>query len=149
MKYSLEFTSQLSATSSEAWDWITSFDGISREMKPYMRMSRPSGVNSLQDIAFEPGQRLFRSWIYLFGFVPFDFSDLTLIRVDEGLGFVEQSNMGSMRFWRHERRLIPNIDGCVIIDTLEFEPKLLGALVYRIVQSFFRHRHRQLKKYLG
>lgn len=149
MKYSLEFTSQLSVPSSTMWDWMTSFDGISREMRPYMRMSKPAGISKLQDIPFEPGKRLFRSWIYLYGFIPFDFSDLTLIRVDEGMGFVEESNMGSMRFWHHERRIIPNIEGCVIIDTLEFEPRFFGALAYRIIRAFFKHRHRQLRRYLG
>jgi ligand-binding SRPBCC domain-containing protein len=149
MTYSLEFKSQLSAPPAEVWQWITSFAGISREMMPYMRMSKPSDVHSLRDIPFQPGKRLFRSWIFLYGFIPFDFSDLTLMSVDEGVGFVEQSPMGSMRLWRHERRITPNIEGCVITDSLEFEPRFFGALAYRIVRSFFQHRHRQLRKYLG
>jgi ligand-binding SRPBCC domain-containing protein len=149
MKYALEFSTQLSVPSTNAWEWITSFDGFPREMKPYMRMSRPRGINSLEDIPFQPGKRLFRSWIFLYGIMPFDYSDLTLSRVDEGVGFLEESKMCSMRLWHHERRITPNTEGCIITDSLEFEPRFFGPLTYRIVRSFFKHRHRQLKKYLG
>lgn len=149
MSYVLEFSTQLGVPCSRAWRWITSFDDFSKEMAPYMRMSKPEGLKTLADVEFVPGQRLLRSRIYLFGFIPVDYSDLTLIRVEEGVGFVEQSPMGSMRLWRHERRIIPTGETCMITDILNFEPAFLGPVVYRLVRLFFIHRHRQLKKYLG
>ena len=119
----LEFNTQLKASPPTVWAWITSFDGISKEMAPYMRMSRPEAVSNLASIQFEPGTRMFRSWIFLFGVIPFDYSDLTLLRLKEGAGFVEQSPMGSMRLWRHERLITPNEDGCILTDRLTFEPR--------------------------
>lgn len=149
MPYSLTFSTQLYVPPSEAWKWITSFAGISKEMKPYLRMSTPDGVTNLATAEYVPGKRLFRSWIILFGLVPVDYSDLTLMYVEEGSGFVEQSPMGSMRLWRHGRRLTSNGAGCIITDGLTFEPRIAGWLSYRIVRAFFAHRHRNLAKYLG
>lgn len=152
MKYTLEFSTRLAASPSDVWKWITSFDGISKEMAPYMQMSAPKRVAKLGDVKIVPGQRLFRSWITLFGVLPFDYSDLTLLSLEEGSGFVEQSPMGSMRLWRHERRITPLADsaaGCTITDTLTFEPRLAGGISRRIVHAFFEHRHRQLQLHLG
>lgn len=123
-------------------------DGIAREMAPYLRMSAPLGVTDLTSLDPEPGKRLFRSWIKLFGVLPVDYSDLTLVSMEEGVGFVEQSPMGTMRLWRHERRITPDGEGCVLSDVLTFEPRLAGWLTVRIVRALFGHRHRMLRKYL-
>lgn len=147
--YELNFTTRLAATTAEAWIWMTSFEGISREMSPYLHMSAPAGVKSLQSVPFTPGKRLFRSWITLFHILPFDYSDLTLVSIEEGIGFVEQSPMGTMRLWRHERRISPIESGCSLSDTLTFEPRFAGPISRWIVAAFFRHRHRQLARYLG
>jgi hypothetical protein len=156
MKTSLEFSTRVAASPAEAWSWMTSFAGIAKEMAPYMQMSAPKGVKNLGDVALVPGQRLFRSWITLFGVLPFDYSDLTLLSLEEGSGFVEQSPMGSMRLWRHERRITPadssnhsDSKGCTITDTLTFEPRFASGISRRIVCAFFEHRHRQLKLHLG
>lgn len=149
MPYTLTFSTPLRVSPAEAWTWITSFDGISKEMAPYMRMTKPRGVTTLASIEYQPGKRLFRSWVLLFGIVPFDYSDLTLLTLDDGVGFVEQSPMGSMRLWRHERRITPNEAGCILTDTLTFQPRLFGWLTYNIVRTFFAHRHRLLAKHLG
>ncbi len=150
MQYQLTFSTHLAASPSTVWDWMTSFAGISREMSPYLHMSKPSGVSDLRSLAFQPGQPMFRSWISLFHLIPFDYSDLTLVSLEEGVGFVEQSPMGSMRSWRHSRQLRSAADGgCVLTDELTFEPRTAGWLCCRIVRAFFSHRHRMLARYLG
>ncbi len=149
MQYKLNFSTRLAAPQPRVWEWITSIDGISKEMAPYMRMTVPRGVTNIQSISFKPGKRLFRSWILLFGLIPFDFSDLTLESLDEGTGFVEQSPMGSMRLWRHERHLTPVEGGCLLTDNLTFEPRILGGLTFRIIKAFFTHRHRNLTRFFG
>lgn len=149
MRYNLTFSTHLAASPATVWDWMTSFAGISKEMAPYLRMSTPRGVTDLRSIDFQPGKPMFRSWISLFRLIPFDYSDLTLISLEEGVGFVEQSPMGSMRSWRHARRLTPAGDGCVLTDELTFEPRIAGGLSYRIVRAFFSHRHRMLARHLG
>ncbi|MEW6078010.1 MAG: hypothetical protein AB1724_09375 [Thermodesulfobacteriota bacterium] len=114
-----------------------------------MRMSAPPGVTDLTSIVVTPGKRLFRSWILLFGVIPFDFSDLTLESLEPGVGLVEQSPMGSMRLWRHVRRIEAASAGCILTDELTFEPRFAGRLTNRIIKAFFRHRHRMLARYLG
>ncbi|TMB59565.1 MAG: hypothetical protein E6J56_00050 [Deltaproteobacteria bacterium] len=80
-------------------------EGISRELWPILRMTAPRGVKSIGDVPIEPGNPLFRSWILLFGLIPIDRSDLTLLSLDVGQRFVEQSPMLSMSLWRHVRTL--------------------------------------------
>ena len=145
----IEFRSRLTAPPADVWQWITSFKGISAEMRPLMRMSVPRGVKRLSDIDIVPGQPLFFSWILLFGVLPVDWSKLTLLEIEEGRGFVEASPMGSMRQWRHERRIEAAGNGCAIIDRLSFEPRFASPLVAWFVHRFFAHRHAVLRRHLG
>jgi ligand-binding SRPBCC domain-containing protein len=149
MRFKLEFRSPLRASRAEVWDWITSVRGISTELRPFMRMSVPRGVRSLKELHFEPGQPLFRSQIYLFGVLPVDYSYLTLLELHEGVGFVEQSPMGSMRLWRHERRIEEAAHGCVLTDTLTFEPRFAASLSRWVVERIFTHRHAVLRRHFG
>lgn len=144
-----EISSTVAAAPSEAWQWITSVDGISAELSPYLRMSVPEDVRDLADLELVPGKRLFRSIIYLFGLVPVDYSDLTLLELTQGVGFIEQSPMGSMRLWRHERTIRPLRSGCVVSDVLTFQPRMAMALSSWIVKKLFTHRHAVLRARLG
>ena len=149
MESQLKFQTCVSAPISEVWKWITSLDGISREMWPYFRMTAPRGVKTLQDIKFKPGERLFRSKIYLFGFLPFGHDDITLISLSEGQGFIEQSPMTFMKLWRHERSLSGSENGTVITDQITFEPRHAANLVARFMKQVFIHRHEVLKRNLN
>ena len=145
----LTFESELTATPAQVWEWITSFKGISAEMWPYMRMTAPRGIESIKDIKITPGQALFRSRIYLFWFLPIDHSELTLIEMKEGEGFIEQSPMGSMKLWRHERRIVPTPRGSKITDHLTFEPKLAVRITAWFIRTLFRQRHKVLRRKLN
>lgn len=149
MATTLSFESTLAASPKKVWAWITSFDGISKEMAPILQMSAPKGMRDIASIPFEPGVPMFRSWIRLGGVLPIDFSDLTLLSLTPGKGFVEQSRMGSMRLWRHERAISPHGSGCRITDTLNIEPRFGGRLAVAFVRKFFSHRHSMLRKHLG
>ena len=149
MATNLSFESTLAASPEKVWTWITSFDGISKEMAPILQMSAPKGMRDIASIPFEPGVAMFRSWIRLGGILPIDFSDLTLLSLTPGEGFVEQSRMGSMRLWRHERAISPHGSGCRITDTLTIEPRFGGRLAVAFVRKLFSHRHSMLRKNLG
>lgn len=144
-----EISSTVSASPVEAWRWITSVKGISTELAPVIRMSVPRGVTALSDLPIQPGKPLFRSIIYLFGVLPADYSNLTLLELNEGVGFVEQSPMGSMRLWRHERTIQPLTSGCRITDSLTFEPRIAATISSWVVKKLFRHRHQVLRAHLG
>lgn len=144
------FESRLAASPEVVWQWITSASGISAEMRPWLRMNMPGHISSLSDIDFIPGERLFRSRFLLLGLLPVDSSDLTLLELKSGEGFVEQSPMGSIRSWRHVRRIESEGEGRAgLVDELSFEPRMATALSTWVVRQFFRHRHRVLKRHFA
>ncbi len=69
MQKSLSFETEVSVTPEAAWAWITSFEGISKEMSPFLHMSVPKGVKDISSVTLEPGVPMFRSWIVNFNFV--------------------------------------------------------------------------------
>jgi ligand-binding SRPBCC domain-containing protein len=148
-RFALSFESELKASPDEAWSWVTSMRGIRAEMRPIARMTAPRGITTILDVDVKLGEPLIRSWFLLFGFIPLDRSDLTLVELDEGHGFVEQSPMLGMRLWRHERAIDPVAGGCKISDRLTFEPRFSARLVRWFIAVLFRHRHRVLRRELG
>ena len=147
-RFTLDFESELKASPDEAWSWATSMEGIRAELRPIARMTAPRGISTILDVDVKIGVPLIRSWFLLFGFLPVDRSDLTLIELDEGHGFVEQSPMLSMRLWRHERTIDPVAGGCKISDRLTFEPRFSAPFAKWFIAALFRHRHRVLRREL-
>ncbi|MGP0170704.1 hypothetical protein ACSVIJ_02370 [Pseudomonas sp. NCHU5208] len=150
--FSLRFESRLRAPRERIWTWITSVEGISREIWPFFRMTAPKGVRSLADVTLQPAMRIFRSHVFLFGVLPIDYSDMTLLELTPGVGFVEQSPMGSMKLWRHERYIAPcphEPGVCLLVDQLTFQPRMAKHLVAGFIRRVFIHRHQVLRKALG
>jgi len=149
---SIRFESKLLAPTERIWEWITSVKGISAEMWPFFRMSVPRSIQSLADVRIQPGVPLFRSYILLFGFLPIDYSDMTLLELNHGIGFIEQSPMGSMKLWRHERHIAPYpfVPGVVLlVDQLTFHPRMAKRFVGWFIRRVFTHRHKVLRANLG
>ncbi|HSS42519.1 MAG TPA: hypothetical protein VLK37_08210 [Solirubrobacterales bacterium] len=133
--------------------WARAIDplGINDELRPLMRMTVPAGVESFGLDDPEPGH-IGRSWILLFGFIPFDYDDITIVRAEPGRGFLERSSMLSMRLWEHERTLKSLGEGrCQITDRLAWEPRLPlpGAWLRPFIRFLFRHRHGRLRRTWG
>lgn len=145
----LSFESRLRASPERAWSWATSAAGILGELRPLARMTLPRGVGSILDVDVELGRPLARSWVLLFGVLPIDRSDLTLVELEEGRRFLERSPMLSMHLWQHERTIDPLPGGCRLTDRLTFEPRIGGPLAKWLVTALFRHRHRVLRRELG
>ncbi len=145
----LTFKSKLAVPAEESWRWAVSVDGISSELRPLLKMTTPRNVKSLLDLDIRLGQRLFRSWILLFGILPVDRSDLTLVELEPGRRFLEQSPMLSMLLWRHERIVTPIAGGSTITDRLEFRPRFSKRLTRWFVKKLFTHRHAVLRRTLG
>lgn len=145
-------SSRLGATPAEVWDRVITPQGISDEMHPYLRMTIPAGVERLDPESIELGKKIGRSWILLFGLLPFDYDDITLVRLDPGRGFLERSQMLSQRVWEHERTLEPTPDGgCLIADRVSWQPRLglPASLLRPVIGWFFRHRHKRLRRHFG
>lgn len=148
-----EVRSVVPATPAEVWERVATIEGVNHELLPLARMTVPPEFagRRLDAAGGALGQRLFRSWILLFGVLPVDWDDLTLVRVEPGRGFLESSTMLSQRRWIHERTLEPVPGGCRVTDRIEFEPRLglPGGLFLGVFRFFFRHRHRRLGAWFG
>jgi ligand-binding SRPBCC domain-containing protein len=148
---SVQQESVLAARPDAVWARVSTFAGINDELRPLMRMTAPARVRALEPADVVLGERVFRSWVLLFGVLPIDYDDLTLIALEPGRGFHERSSMLSMRVWEHERWLSAEGEGCRIVDRLSFQPRLpgMGPLIERFIRMTFRHRHKRLRRRFG
>lgn len=109
---------------------------------------------TIADVA--PGSHLGRSWLLLFGIIPFDYDDIGIAELGPGHRFLERSSMLSMKRWEHERTITASADGCEVHDRVAFElrgvlsavPGLSG-LLRRMLERVFRHRHARLARAFG
>jgi ligand-binding SRPBCC domain-containing protein len=143
--------SRLAASREQVWKRVSTMEGVNAELVPIARMKVPRGVGGLDPGTVPIGERVGRFWILLFGLFPVDYDDLTLVRLDPPAGFLERSQMLTMRVWEHERTLEPADGGCLIRDRVRLEPRLPGAarVLLPVYRAVFRHRHRRLRRRFG
>ena len=144
--------SRLAARPDRVWDRVITPAGINDELRPIMRMTMPAGLERLDAAAIELGRPLGRSWVLLFGLIPIDYDEITLVRLEEGRGFLERSRMLSQRTWEHERTLEPAGEGgCLLTDRVRWEPRLglPGGPLRPLFGFLFRHRHKRLRRRFG
>lgn len=150
--YTFEFVSDLNAAPEALWAHATDPAGINAELAPLARMTFPRGANPLRAADLPLGRRLCRSWLLLFGLLPVDYDDLTLLRWRPGVEFLEVSTMLSQREWQHHRLLTPLAGGGTrLADAVRCEPRvrLLGPLYAAVFRRAFALRHRNLRRKFG
>jgi ligand-binding SRPBCC domain-containing protein len=148
----IRIRSRLQAPPQAVWERIITPAGVNDELRPLLRMTVPRGAEDFGIEEVQTGQRIGRSWVLLFGLIPFDYDDLCLERVDPGRGFLERSTMLTQRLWEHERTIEPLGDGGgALTDRIAWEPRLPlpGALLRPLIALVFRHRHRRLRRRFG
>jgi ligand-binding SRPBCC domain-containing protein len=155
----IERSTRLAAPADEVWTWVTTPEGINDEFRPWMRMTVPRAFRGRTLADVEAPVTIGRSWVLLFGVLPFDCDHLHLAEVDAGeRRFAERSTMLSASSWSHDRRVEPDgsADACVLHDRVGFvlrrpmrwlpwSDRLYGG----IVGAIFRHRHRRLARRFG
>ena len=141
-----EVSSQVAAPPEKVWERIITPEGINHELRPWMRMTVPSGFTGLDPESVELGVPIGRSWVFLFGVIPFEYDDVTLVELEPGRRFLERSPMLSQRTWQHERIVEPAEGGSRVTDRIRMEPRLgLPARpLVPVFRAMFRHRHRRL-----
>jgi hypothetical protein len=88
--------STVRASAEDVWLRVVTPEGINDELRPWMRMTIPRSLRGKTIDDVEPGHRLGRSWLLLFGVFPFDYDDLGLAELGPGFRFLERSTMLSM-----------------------------------------------------
>src|SRR4051812_30172421 len=102
----LRFASRLGAPIEAVWASISTMRGVNYEMSPLFRMTHPKAAGEASLADAPRGVCAFQSLLLLFGVLPIDRHALTLIEVDIGKGFVEDSTSLLQRRWRHARQLV-------------------------------------------
>ncbi len=147
-----EVRSDLSAPAERVWEHATDLAGVNAELMPLMRMTFPKGAGSLSADRIQLGERLFRSWLLLFGVVPIDYDDLTIVELQPGHRFLERSRMMSASVWEHERVVErTSSTSCRVSDRLSYRPRFapFGLVLGWLVPRLFAHRHRRLRRLFG
>ncbi|MDX2168051.1 MAG: hypothetical protein SF182_13335 [Deltaproteobacteria bacterium] len=148
---SFTISSALAAPRDAVWARVATMAGVNDELAPLARMTHPreAAAQSLEQVPL--GQPAFRSWVLLFGVLPVEYDDLTMVQIEPGRGFREESPLLTQRLWIHERWLEDLPGGCRLTDRLTFEPRLalLGPLQQIVFRFFFGHRHRRLRRRFG
>ncbi len=144
----IEFSSELSASADAVWEHAASVAGINAELWP-LRMHLPPDPEVLLHLAETRATR--GLLITLLGVLPLDWHWLGIQRIDLGRGFHEVSSSLSMRCWVHIRSIDPVAGHCVLLDRVEFTPRLafLGPLIAPLYRAIFRRRHRVLGQKFG
>jgi ligand-binding SRPBCC domain-containing protein len=131
---------------------VSSVAGINDEFWPLFRMTAPRRLreHGLSE-EVELGKRICRSWVLLLGVLPIDYDDITLVRLDPPNGFLECSSMLWQRSWQHERALKQLPQGCLLTDSIRYQPRLPipDIAVRTLYRRVFRHRHRRLRRRFG
>jgi hypothetical protein len=110
-------------------------------------MTFPADVSDLTR-SWQPGKRLFRSWLLLGGVLPVDYDDVSFSEVEPGRRFLERSSLLTQRVWEHERIIEPAPPGCRLTDRVRFVPRWawLAPVYARLFEAVFRLRHRNLRR---
>ena len=150
----VEQQSIVDAPVEQVWARVVTPEGINDELRPWMTMSMPRSAESLTIDNVPVGEPIGRSWLRLFGVVPFDYDDLTIAEMRPEQGFREESTMLSMRLWRHERSVTTEGEGKTLVrDRLTFELRaplrLLTPVVAAGIRALFGHRHRRLARHFA
>jgi ligand-binding SRPBCC domain-containing protein len=143
--------SLLRAGREDVWRRVSTAQGVNDELWPLFRMTAPHSLREGGLAQVELGRRICRSWVLLFGVLPVDYDDITLVRLEPPAGFLERSRMLSQRVWEHERTLEEAPQGCVLTDRITYVPRLRvpDRVLRWVYAAVFRHRHRRLRRRFG
>lgn len=145
----VERTSVLAAPAERVWQHATSMAGVNRELAPIIMTHPPDHTELPADAPL--GQPLFISTLR-YGPIPFDRHRLTLVELEPGKSFQEDSRSLLHRRWRHRRTVTPRGgDTCRLADRVEVTPRLplTTGITRRMVEHVFDRRHAVLVGLFG
>jgi ligand-binding SRPBCC domain-containing protein len=75
-----------------------------------------------------------------------------IVRWEPGICFVDRQLVGPYRWWNHEHRFEPVAGGTLVVDHVEYVPRLrllTGHLVRRELERIFAFRHHALIRHFA
>lgn len=119
---------------------------INYELGPWIQLSAPAAWQNVKLKEWGGKSPLFDSWVLFMGLVPLDHHTFGSFDTSQKLRFIENSSSWLNRIWQHERVVKPAPDGCEIVDTVNFSPRLglMSPFLVKIYTLIFRHRHSRL-----
>jgi ligand-binding SRPBCC domain-containing protein len=149
--FSFTMSSHLAGSAERVWTHASDFQELNREFWPLLRMTYPAGKARMTPESFPLGTVAFRSWMLLFGVLPVEYDDITLVELVPGQHFSEVSRMLAIREWRHRRGVTTEGAGCLLQDDIAFTPRwrLMGPFQVWLFRLVFKKRHRALRRLFG
>lgn len=134
----------------DVWARISSWQGVNAELSPEFKMTFPAQFKNLEDVPAD-GIVHFTSTILLFGFLPVDRHNLSIIALKAPDHFDERSSNFAMKVWTHKRSLFAHDGGVTVTDECAFVPRigLVGPLLHGIFAGVFKRRHQRLKRFFA
>lgn len=151
-EFSFEVESRLNAPAARVWSAAATMAGVNYELAPLVRMTAPAQFRAAPIDEWEARPALFRSWILLGCWLPWDLHSFGMEALEPGRAFREKSSSWQQREWRHDRSVEPlEADSCLVRDRVRFRPRFgpAGRLALPIFRAIFRHRHRRLLRRFG
>jgi len=147
-------SSEIEAPIATVWRFATSPAGINHELMPILRVTVPRASRGVSLDEIEAGYYVGRCWMLLAGFLPVDYTKMTIAEIDPGTRFLERSTMGAIRQWQHERTFESLNPGRTrVTDSIKYELRLplpgLASLAAHVIGLLFRHRHRRLARHFA
>lgn len=148
---SFTFSSDLLAPAEKLLTTLT-MDGVNSELSPLVRMTAPESYSTCSILDWPEQQKLFKSWVLLFGFLPIDRHTFFFEAINAEAGFSERSEPWTNEYWGHKRTVVAAASGCRVTDTVGFKSRVpfMDVFFKPIYQAVFWCRHKNLRlKYGG
>jgi len=151
MRHTLQRTQQLSCTAETAWRFFSSPVNLAQITPPELNFVV---LTQLKSHDIYEGLILDYKVSPLLG-IPLRWQ--TVIKeVDPGKSFTDFQGKGPYKYWNHHHEFVPNDNGILMKDTVEYELPLgfLGEILHRLVvrkklEAIFNYRYSILDRLFG
>lgn len=148
MSYQLHRTQQLNCSPDTAWNFFSSPKNLSRITPPSMKFK------ILSDL---PDESIYKGMIIDYTVAPLLGIDMNwrteITNVDSNKSFTDNQVKGPYKLWNHFHEFIPNGDGVLVKDTVDYELPLgiLGNIAHSLfvrkkLDYIFDYRHQVIEK---